>query len=79
MVSPKSPSPAKAGPAAAPKAAKVDPGLSERRRFVRTLPVPEVVESDGDTDWAAFQELVQDGAASPPPKAAAPKVPGSPD
>ena len=32
-------------------------GLSERRRFIRPLPVPEAVESDGESDWATFQAL----------------------
>ena len=37
-----------------------DLGLVERRQGVRPLPVPEAVESDGDTDWATFQALVSD-------------------
>ncbi len=35
-------------------------GLSERRRSVRLLPVPEAVESNGDSEWAAFQALISD-------------------
>jgi hypothetical protein len=37
-----------------------DLGLTERRHGVRPLPVPDVLESDGDTDWATFQALVSD-------------------
>jgi hypothetical protein len=43
--------------------AKVDPphsddlGIAERRHFIRPLPVPDAVESDGDTDWDTFQTL----------------------
>jgi hypothetical protein len=33
------------------------PKFIERRQFVRPLPVPDAVESDGDTDWATFQAL----------------------
>ena len=40
-------------------------GLSERRRSVRPLPIPEAVESDGDTDWAAFQALLSDEPKKP--------------
>lgn len=29
-------------------------GLTERRRSIRKLPVPEARESDRDSDWAAF-------------------------
>ena len=36
---------------------KQDSGLAERRRAIRTLPTPEAVESEGDTDWALFQAL----------------------
>jgi hypothetical protein len=34
------------------------PKFIERRQFVRPLPVPDAVESDGDTDWATFQALI---------------------
>lgn len=37
--------------------ATADPGLKERRRMVRAIPVPEAHESESDSDWAAFQEL----------------------
>ncbi len=40
-----------------------DLGLSERRNFIRPLPVPHAVESDGESDWATFQALSSD-----PPK-----------
>lgn len=36
---------------------KPDQGLSERRKAIRTLPVPDAVESERDTDWALFQSL----------------------
>lgn len=36
---------------------KQDTGLAERRKLIRLLPTPEVVESEGDTDWALFQAL----------------------
>jgi hypothetical protein len=45
------------------KPQSADLGLAERRRFIRPLPVPDVVESDGDSDWATFQAL-----SSEPPK-----------
>ena len=45
---------------AKPPAKSADLGLTERRHGVRPLPVPEAVESDGDTDWATFQALVSD-------------------
>lgn len=32
-------------------------GLTERRRTIRKLPVPEVKESDRESDWAAFSEI----------------------
>jgi hypothetical protein len=35
-------------------------GLAERRHFIRPLPVPDAVESDGDTDWATFQALISE-------------------
>ena len=35
-------------------------GLTERRRYVRKLPIPDARESDRDSDWAAFRE-------TPPP------------
>jgi hypothetical protein len=38
----------------------MDLGLVERRRTVRPLPVPDAVESNGDTDWATFQALSTD-------------------
>jgi hypothetical protein len=34
-----------------------DLGIAERRHFIRPLPVPDAVESDGDTDWDTFQTL----------------------
>jgi hypothetical protein len=37
-----------------------DLGLTERRHAIRPLPVPDAVESDGDTDWATFQALISD-------------------
>jgi hypothetical protein len=37
--------------------AKVDFALTERRKIIRPIPVPHTVESEGDTDWALFQEL----------------------
>ncbi len=42
-------------PEAEALAKPVDLGLAERRKFIRTLPVPLAVESEGDTDWAVFQ------------------------
>ena len=45
-------------------APKLDQGLSERRRVVRTLPVPEAQESEGDTDWALFQALSSDDSTA---------------
>ena len=39
------------------QAAKIDLALTERRKIVRPIPVPHAVESEGDTDWALFQEL----------------------
>jgi hypothetical protein len=44
---------------------KADPGtaglgIAERRHFIRPLPVPDAVESDGDTDWATFQALISE-------------------
>lgn len=30
----------------------------ERRRFPRPLPLPEVVEGNGDTDWSLWEETV---------------------
>ena len=42
---------------------KPDPGLSERRKMIRTLPVPDAVESERDTDWALFQALSDPEAA----------------
>jgi hypothetical protein len=48
-------------PVDAAQAAKVaDLGIAERRRSIRPLPVPDAVESNGDTDWAAFQALISD-------------------
>jgi len=47
-------------PGATEKAKPADLGLSERRRSIRPLPVPDAVESNGDTDWAAFQALISD-------------------
>jgi hypothetical protein len=38
-------------------ASKPDHGLSERRKMIRTLPVPDAIESERDTDWALFQSL----------------------
>ncbi len=46
--------------AKAEKAKPVDLGIAERRHFIRPLPVADVVESDRDTDWAAFQALNAD-------------------
>jgi hypothetical protein len=42
------------------KAQSADLGIAERRKFIRPLPVPVVVESQGDTDWATFQALLSD-------------------
>jgi hypothetical protein len=36
---------------------KIDLALTERRKIMRPIPVPHAVESEGDTDWALFQEL----------------------
>ncbi len=41
-------------------------GLTERRRLVRPLPTPEVIEGDYDSDWAEFQALVSDDSPSQP-------------
>ena len=38
----------------------VDQGITERRHFIRPLPVPDAVESDRDTDWATFQTLISE-------------------
>jgi hypothetical protein len=62
---PEAPADGSPGPgsnASAPAAAKKssDLGLTERRHVVRPLPIPEVEESDGDTDWANFQALISD-------------------
>ena len=67
---PAAPPQATASPAAKPqgsekpggteKAKPADLGLSERRRSIRPLPVPDAVESNGDTDWATFQALISD-------------------
>jgi hypothetical protein len=43
----------------------MDLGLVERRRSTRPLPVPEAVESQGDTDWAVFQALSNDPPDKP--------------
>ena len=45
-------------PAEPPKSA--DLGMAERRKMIRPLPVPEALESHGDTDWAAFEALLSD-------------------
>jgi hypothetical protein len=37
-----------------------DLGIAERRHFIRPLPVPDAVESDGDTDWDTFQTLTSE-------------------
>jgi hypothetical protein len=47
-------------PAGKPATKPSDLGLTERRHTVRPLPVAQVVESDGDTDWATFQALIAD-------------------
>jgi hypothetical protein len=56
--------PKSSGPATAkadePKPTSYDLGISERRKAVRTLPVPLAQESDGDSGWAAFQALSSD-------------------
>jgi hypothetical protein len=39
------------------KTKPMDLGVVERRRTIRPLPVPDAVESNGDTDWATFQAL----------------------
>jgi hypothetical protein len=49
-------------PESAAQAIKEEPasgelGIDERRHFIRPLPVPDAVESDGDTDWDTFQIL----------------------
>jgi hypothetical protein len=55
---------AKPAPIAAALAARepkpADLGIAERRHFIRPLPTPQAVESDGDTDWAVFQSLLSD-------------------
>ena len=45
-----------AQPAQEPSQADLD--LKERRKFIRPLPSPEAVESNGDSDWAAFNALI---------------------
>jgi len=55
--------PATAGAEATKEAEKLTPpdlGLTERRKFIRPLPVPEVLESDGDSAWGAFQALISE-------------------
>ena len=42
------------------KSKPMDLGLTERRRTIRPLPVPDVVESESDTAWGAFQSLISD-------------------
>jgi hypothetical protein len=42
-------------------------GLTERRRLVRPLPTPDVIEGDYDSDWAEFQALVSNDS-QPVPK-----------
>jgi hypothetical protein len=44
----------------AERAKPADLGIVERRRAIRPLPVADVVESDRDTDWAAFQDVRND-------------------
>ena len=41
-------------------------GLTERRRLVRPLPTPDVIEGDYDSDWAEFQALVSEDSPSEP-------------
>ena len=36
----------------------VGPGITDRRKTVRTLPIPLAVESDRDSDWALFEALI---------------------
>jgi hypothetical protein len=46
-------------PADAAQTDKVaDLGIVERRRFIRAIPVPDAMQSNGDTDWATFQTLI---------------------
>ena len=40
--------------AAEPEAKPVNTDLLERRKFIRPLPSPVAVESDQESDWAAF-------------------------
>ena len=37
-----------------------DLGIAERRHFIRPIPAPDAVESDGDTDWDTFQTLISE-------------------
>ena len=37
--------------------------FKERRRFPRPLPAPEVIEGNGDADWALWGEAVQENSA----------------
>jgi len=34
--------------------------IRERRKFIRRIPVPQAFESNSDTDWAAFSDLMDD-------------------
>ena len=60
QAAPQAPSDSTEKAAAAAVDEKTGLGLSERRRSVRLLPVPEAVESNGDSEWAAFQALISD-------------------
>lgn len=45
-------------PPATPTTKQAPTKTVERRRFPRPLPLPEVVEGNGDTDWAMWEESV---------------------
>lgn len=47
-------------PPATPTPAAKAPALTtdERRHFQRPLPLPDVVEGNGDTDWAMWEESI---------------------
>jgi len=47
-------------PASGKKAVSLELGLTERRRLIRPLPVPDVEESDRDSVWGTFQALISE-------------------
>lgn len=50
--------PADIEPPAQPAASVPSVDMGERRRFPRPLPLPEVFEGNGDTDWSLWEESV---------------------